>query len=145
MDSHAPVYTTTAVHIHEDFNQTTLEYDIAIIRLSKSLVFSNKIQAISLPNQGDDVVIGMVGIISGWGLDDFKGSVQLELKEAQINVLSTKKCNNFLAGTISKDINPDSVFCGATSRFENSTCLVSFTYSHSITILFQKKHLHLDL
>ena len=56
------------IKIHELYNAVTLDNDIALLKLSTSLVFfsDNKIAPICLPSDKKDY-IGSNAIVTGWG------------------------------------------------------------------------------
>lgn len=52
---------------HEKFNLSTLDFDFALVKLSKPLTFSDKIQPIALINQDKIIEDGTNCLVSGWG------------------------------------------------------------------------------
>lgn len=52
---------------HEQFNGTTADFDYAVLELSQSLKFTDKIQPIKLPNADDKIEDHTSCLITGWG------------------------------------------------------------------------------
>lgn len=51
---------------HENFNRRQLISDVAVVRLNGRIAFNNHVQAVCLPQEGQDFV-GEMGTVSGWG------------------------------------------------------------------------------
>ena len=62
----------TAV-IHNQYNHAQIVNDIALIKMSPPVTFSNRIKKICLPNDGDYFGPGSICYTVGWGLTG-KGS-----------------------------------------------------------------------
>merc|ERR1711990_1149274 len=102
----------SAVHKHPkfDINSAAADFDIAILKLSKDLTFSNKIKPVCLPTSATKDYSGKASTISGWGgtkaytpLKPVKQPGQCGLKETIVNILKTsdKKCSDFLGDSSS--------------------------------------------
>ncbi|XP_037929802.1 collagenase-like [Teleopsis dalmanni] len=80
--------------IHENWDPTILQNDISLIRIP-SVAYSNRIQAVKLPNIADsyDLYTGDVVVASGWGrISDSINSVTEDLQWAVLEVISNTKC-----------------------------------------------------
>jgi len=97
----------SAVHKHPKFdpNSPAGDNDIAILKLSKDLTFSDKIKPVCLPTSATKDYSGKASTVSGWGgtkayvpLKPVDQPRQCALKEAIVNILKTsdKKCSNFI-------------------------------------------------
>merc|ERR1711990_609914 len=97
----------SAVHKHPkfDLNNPSGDNDIAILKLSKDLTFSDKIKPVCLPTSATKDYSGKASTVSGWGgtkayvpLKPVDQPRQCALKEAIVNILKTsdKKCSNFI-------------------------------------------------
>jgi len=102
----------SVVHKHPkyDINSAAADFDIAILKLSKDLTFSNKIKPVCLPTSATKDYSGKASTISGWGgtkaytpLKPVKQPGQCGLKETIVKILKTsdKKCSDFLGDSSS--------------------------------------------
>ena len=78
--------------IHPRYSPTKAEYDIAVIKLSKDITYSEVIFPICLPSVKDttlplNMFAGVSAKVSGWGkTDQFQDNLPTLLHEAQIEV-----------------------------------------------------------
>merc|ERR1711928_86636 len=97
----------SAVHKHPkfDMNNPSGDNDIAILKLSKDLTFSDKIKPVCLPTSATKDYSGKASTVSGWGgtkaytpLKPVDQPRQCALKEAIVEILkpSSTKCSNFI-------------------------------------------------
>merc|ERR1712038_490825 len=102
----------STVHKHPkfDINSASVDNDIAILKLSKDLTFSDKIKPVCLPTSATKDYSGKASTVSGWGatkaytpLKPVKQPGQCGLKETIVNILKTsdKKCSDFLGDSSS--------------------------------------------
>jgi len=102
----------SAVHKHPkfDINSPSGDNDIAILKLSKDLTFSDKIKPVCLPTSATKDYSGKASTVSGWGgtkgytpLNPVDQPRQCALKEAIVNILkpSDTKCSNFIGDSSS--------------------------------------------
>merc|ERR1711936_202424 len=102
----------SAVHKHPkfDLNNPSGDNDIAILKLSKDLTFSDKIKPVCLPTSATKDYSGKASTVSGWGgtkgytpLNPVDQPRQCALKEAIVNILkpSDTKCSNFIGDSSS--------------------------------------------
>merc|ERR1711990_133515 len=102
----------SAVHKHPkfDLNNPSGDNDIAILKLSKDLTFSDKIKPVCLPTSATKDYSGKASTVSGWGgtkaytpLKPVDQPRQCALKEAIVEILkpSDTKCSNFLGDSSS--------------------------------------------
>merc|ERR1719317_1064365 len=95
----------SAVHKHPKFDPSVSpDNDIAILKLSKDLTFSDKIKPACLPTSATKDYSGKASTISGWGgtkayepLTFVNQPGQCGLKEGIVNILKStdKKCEDF--------------------------------------------------
>ncbi|XP_061548084.1 transmembrane protease serine 3 [Phycodurus eques] len=78
---------------HVRYHPKGLDYDIALVKLSKPLVFNGFVEPICLPNFGEEFDEGTMCWISGWGATEDKGQTSVVLHSAMVPLLSTKTCN----------------------------------------------------
>ena len=77
---------------HPNYNPVTMENDIALVRLPKSIRFTNRIKPICLAD--DPPVIGKECFIAGWGTVSAGGLVASHLLEAKVPIISEPKCSS---------------------------------------------------
>lgn len=102
--------------IHQDYNIFTFEHDLCLIKLSKNVTFTDKIQPVKLPEPTDDSFVGELAIASGWGLlhtDDFK--VAEELQYAELVVIEQKVCERVFGTFIVRD----TTICAEGKQFQS--------------------------
>lgn len=77
---------------HPRYNSNTLDFDISIMYLSWSLIFTNSMYAINLPKQGEVLPVGTNSLISGWGdLSETAGSTR-QLQFVQVPIIDDYTC-----------------------------------------------------
>merc|ERR1719504_499846 len=102
----------SAVHKHPKFNlnDASGDNDIAILKLSKDLTFSDKIKPVCLPTSATKDYSGKASTVSGWGgtkaytpLKPVDQPRQCALKETIVEILKTSstKCTNFIGDSSS--------------------------------------------
>uniref|UniRef100_UPI0037E6F914 transmembrane protease serine 3 n=1 Tax=Semicossyphus pulcher TaxID=241346 RepID=UPI0037E6F914 len=78
---------------HARYRPKGLDYDIALMKLSRPLVFNGLVEPICLPNHGEAFKEGTMCWISGWGATEDEGETSVVLRSATVPLLSTKTCN----------------------------------------------------
>ncbi|XP_074417246.1 transmembrane protease serine 5 [Larus michahellis] len=80
---------------HPLYNDSSLDYDIALMKLQVPLNFSGAIRAVCLPPSHQDLFQGTPCWVSGWGYTrPDQGQVTETLKEALVPLIGTKRCNS---------------------------------------------------
>ncbi|XP_059685535.1 transmembrane protease serine 5 [Gavia stellata] len=80
---------------HPLYNDNTLDYDIALMKLQVPLNFSDAIRAVCLPPSRQDLFQGTQCWVSGWGYTrPDQAQVTETLKEALVPLIGTKRCNS---------------------------------------------------
>ncbi|CAF1367725.1 unnamed protein product [Rotaria sp. Silwood1] len=90
-DINQPVYNeqqivAEQIFMHEQYDTLTSENDIAIIRLSKPVTISDKINVICLPGPEAHNANETVWV-AGWGTTSFQGQTSPVLKQASLHVM----------------------------------------------------------
>lgn len=59
----------TNFRIHDNWNAVNLLNDLAVVRLSTSVVYNDFVRSVRLPNlrQVDVTFVNQLGVVSGWG------------------------------------------------------------------------------
>ncbi|XP_030648298.1 transmembrane protease serine 2 [Chanos chanos] len=79
--------------ISHQYNPNTDDNDIALMKLTRSLQFSDSVRPVCLPNAGLHFVAPQTCYITGWGAVMFGGSATQELREARVNLIDRTVCN----------------------------------------------------
>uniref|UniRef100_UPI00398EFEE9 transmembrane protease serine 5-like n=1 Tax=Pristiophorus japonicus TaxID=55135 RepID=UPI00398EFEE9 len=101
VDRQVLLYTSLTVYVVEkiiysnNYDHSTHDYDIALMKLKNPIEFSNTVRAICLPRYHHHVALGKECWISGWGHAS-AGAYEVEnlLKEASVPLISTERCNS---------------------------------------------------
>ncbi|KXJ17265.1 Chymotrypsin-like elastase family member 2A [Exaiptasia diaphana] len=125
-------YKVKKIIIHEDFNNTTLASDVALLQLETPIPLVDDIQATAaLPKQGHKVATGTKCMFLGWGISDVNMTVTMvnntekfdvysitipqKLQEAEMTITSHDSCakkmsNVFWIKTVHVD--EETMICG---------------------------------
>lgn len=88
--------TKTAV-IHDEYNPKTHANDLALIKLSKNVEFTDKIQPAVLPTASNDLLVGESVIAIGWGLEQTGAkALASTLRWAPLHIVTNERCSEFL-------------------------------------------------
>ncbi|XP_009893035.1 PREDICTED: transmembrane protease serine 5-like, partial [Charadrius vociferus] len=80
---------------HPLYNDNSLDYDIALMKLQVPLNFSDAIRAVCLPPSHQDLLQGTQCWVSGWGYTrPDQAQVTETLKEALVPLIGTQRCNS---------------------------------------------------
>lgn len=86
---------------HPRYNSNTLDFDISIMYLSWSLIFTSSMYAINLPKQGEVLPVGTMTLISGWGELSEAGSSggsSRQLQFVQVPIIDDYTCQTAYKG-----------------------------------------------
>ncbi|XP_078088023.1 suppressor of tumorigenicity 14 protein homolog [Mustelus asterias] len=87
--------------IHEQFNNITMDYDIALIELSEPVAYNNYIQPVCLPSALHVFAANRKCYITGWGLVQEKGHLPTILQKAEVRIINQTTCINFIGNIVS--------------------------------------------
>ncbi|CAG9860207.1 unnamed protein product [Phyllotreta striolata] len=108
------------MHEKYDTETYTYDYDIAILKLSKNLTFSSKIQPILLPSEDTQVSVGEPVTIAGWGVTK-EGSPIISniLRDVEIYSVDWETCKKELNdyGTVTENM-----FCAGYPTGNRDSC-----------------------
>ncbi|NWX91976.1 TMPS5 protease, partial [Nothoprocta pentlandii] len=80
---------------HSLYDDKTLDYDIALMKLQAPLNFSDAVRAVCLPPARQDLLQGSYCWVSGWGYTSpQQAQITETLKEALVPLIGTKLCNS---------------------------------------------------
>jgi len=70
----------------------SLDYDIAVMKLSRPAIFGTYVSPACMPNSGIEPRVGSTCYITGWGKIKHPGSVHHTLQQASLKVVSQSEC-----------------------------------------------------
>ncbi|XP_028450431.1 enteropeptidase [Perca flavescens] len=82
--------------IHPQYNRQTKQADIAMMHLQQPISFTEVVQPVCLPADGQDFTAGTRCWIAGWGRTEEQGSLLDVLQEAELPLLSQSECEDQL-------------------------------------------------
>ncbi|XP_030649808.1 transmembrane protease serine 9-like [Chanos chanos] len=78
---------------HPDYSSVTSSNDIALLRLSSSVTFSNYVRPVCLAAAGSTFYNGTDSWVTGWGRTAEGGPLPSTLQEVQVPVVGNRQCN----------------------------------------------------
>ncbi|KAM8711109.1 hypothetical protein ACLKA7_000271 [Drosophila subpalustris] len=100
------IVSVTEIIMHEKYNPSTYDHDIALLRLSPPLPLNNfTMKAIELASE--DVAPGAISTITGWGTTSSGGTASNQLLAVDVPIVSNADCDKDYGG----DRITDSMLC----------------------------------
>ncbi|KAK5649734.1 hypothetical protein RI129_000763 [Pyrocoelia pectoralis] len=107
--------------VHPKYNFFTYEYDLALVRLDKSLEFAPHISPICLP-ASDDLLIGENATVTGWGRLSEGGTLPSVLQEVQVPIVSNDRCKSMFLRAGRHEFIPDIFLCAGHETGGQDSC-----------------------
>ncbi|XP_038590801.1 chymotrypsin-like protease CTRL-1 [Micropterus salmoides] len=111
--------TVSQIIKHPNFNQPTLNNDIALLQLSSPVNFTNYIRPVCLAANGSIFNAGTTCWVSGWG--NIETNISLpspkRLQEVSLPIVSNSDCNATYGGIITNNM-----ICAGVTQGGNGTC-----------------------
>ncbi|XP_062556318.1 trypsin-3-like [Armigeres subalbatus] len=85
--------TVSQMFVHPDYDDWTLEWDIAVLKLSVNLVFGRNVQPVALPSSTLRVSQGTIASIAGWGSLYYQGASKNHLQQVSVPVVENSICS----------------------------------------------------
>uniref|UniRef100_A0A3Q3IQH3 Transmembrane serine protease 15 n=1 Tax=Monopterus albus TaxID=43700 RepID=A0A3Q3IQH3_MONAL len=82
--------------INRQYNRRTKQADMAMMHLQQPINFTQWIQPLCLPAEGQDITAGTKCFISGWGQDAEQGYPTNVLQEAEVPLVDQEQCQRQL-------------------------------------------------
>lgn len=80
-------------YIHDDFDYGAIDYDYSLLKLNKSLSFTDTVKAIALPEvDEEDVPDDTMAIVSGWGNTQNSTESRIKLRAAKVPIVNQESC-----------------------------------------------------
>jgi len=87
---------STTMKTHPQYNDQTLENDIALIQLPSAVTFSDKIRPVCLPRASTHASLSFAGVsaqVSGWGRhSDSVGAISDFLRDVTVPIITNSAC-----------------------------------------------------
>ncbi len=85
-----------SITIHPSYNDSTLDYDIALIELQSAMTLTTQVVPIQLASSSDSRLYnnGTLLTVSGWGHIAYGGSAAIKLRKVNVPVVSSITCNS---------------------------------------------------
>lgn len=82
--------------VHPNYNNSTLDYDIALLELTTPLTINSQVAPIQLAGNSNGSLYdaGTVLTVSGWGHTSYSGSAAIKLRKVNVPVVSSLTCND---------------------------------------------------
>ncbi|XP_056612656.1 transmembrane protease serine 13a [Triplophysa dalaica] len=88
-------YSVKKIILHESYNNEKNDYDIALLKLSNPVEFSNKVQPVCLPTFDQNFSEDLDCWTSGFGtIQDGGASASKKLMSVSVNIIDTHVCNS---------------------------------------------------
>ncbi|CAB3257314.1 unnamed protein product [Arctia plantaginis] len=85
-------YAVEEIIIHESYNGNVIVNDVSLIRVTRDIQFSERVQPIALPSE--DTGAEKELMLSGWGRTSYPGTLPLQLQMINLTSLSVERCQN---------------------------------------------------
>lgn len=85
-------YAVTEIHWHSDFSIWHGQNDIAVLKVSPSIVYTKTINSVIL--EQEEVGPKETVVLSGWGSTDFPGSIPEKLQHINLKTVSNEYCRS---------------------------------------------------
>ncbi|XP_030752610.1 trypsin-3-like [Sitophilus oryzae] len=115
------VFSIAEIIDHPQYVQSTIDYDISLMRLGREATFSSTIGPIPLPTRDQALVPGSVCTITGWGALEWRGITPAGLQMVQVPLISNENCNEYYPSTIRQRIT-DRMMCAGSPYGGRDAC-----------------------
>uniref|UniRef100_A0A673L5C6 Trypsin-2-like n=2 Tax=Sinocyclocheilus rhinocerous TaxID=307959 RepID=A0A673L5C6_9TELE len=96
--------TASRIIIHANYDNPKFDNDIALVKLSSSVTFSDYIRPVCLAAAGSKFAAGTESWVTGWGRLQSEGQSANILQEVIIPIVSHKDCNKAYGGGITNNM-----------------------------------------
>jgi len=107
--------------VHPDYNFFTYENDLALLKLEKRVNFQDNIIPICLP-ANDDLLVGEMGTVAGWGRLSEGGSLPSILQYVSVPIVSNDKCQAMFLRAGRHEVIPDIFMCAGYDTGGRDSC-----------------------
>ncbi|KAM4904633.1 suppressor of tumorigenicity 14 protein-like [Sylvia borin] len=87
------VRSITRILVHPQYDQSTSDYDIALLEMETPVLFDELVQPICLPSTSRVFLYGTVCYVTGWGAIKENSHLAKTLQEARVRMINQSVCN----------------------------------------------------
>ncbi|PSN49652.1 hypothetical protein C0J52_14793 [Blattella germanica] len=87
------IHRASDIIAHPQYNYSTGEYDIAVVKVSSPFIYGTGIQPIPLTTTEPEA--GTIAVASGWGITSVIGSPSYQLQVVELSIVAPTICNMF--------------------------------------------------
>ncbi|XP_046403906.1 trypsin-1-like [Ischnura elegans] len=115
------IYDVTYFTVHPNYDPAARNYDwdMALLKVSTPFVFSSTVSPIALPAEGEELDVGTMVVISGWGDVREGGNIAKFLQKVTVPVYDQHEC--FLDYITDGGIT-DQMFCAGVKEAGKNSC-----------------------
>ncbi|XP_050033995.2 uncharacterized protein [Dermacentor andersoni] len=95
-------FNVSRIRQHPEFRKDTYQNDIALLRMSRRVRFSENIRPICLPKSPDESFLGKLATVVGWGTLSFGGPSSSILRQVSLPVWDNTECKTKFTQAIPK-------------------------------------------
>jgi trypsin len=96
----APIkYKVQQTHVHPDYNQATIDYDVALLYLEKPIEMGTSTGTVRIAPENSPSFEKAKSTILGWGAIRESGPLSPNLLEVEIPIITNSECANFYSGS----------------------------------------------
>lgn len=117
-DTRSRDFRVSEIRQHIDFDATTYDNDIAVVKLQQPALFNSYIWPVCMPPI-DETYEGYMAIVTGWGTQYFGGPSSDVLMEVSLPIWTQSKCKSAFIERIS-----DEVLCAGAPEGGRDSCQV---------------------
>nr|XP_022911341.1 trypsin-7-like [Onthophagus taurus] len=92
------VISVKKIHQNPQYDSSTIDYDISLLELSSNLKFEAGVNVVGLPKVNQQLPVGKLSVVSGWGTLKEGGSTSSQLQAVRVTVVSNEECNTAYGG-----------------------------------------------
>ncbi|CAG2173672.1 unnamed protein product [Oppiella nova] len=108
--------------IHPNYNSMTYENDLALIQVDEPIDFGAHIKPICLPPEDTDDLSDRNATITGWGRLSQGGERAAVLKEANVPIVSNKRCEEMFKSVGRNEAIPEILMCAGYDKGGPDSC-----------------------
>ncbi|XP_077972000.1 trypsin-1-like isoform X2 [Styela clava] len=116
-------YNLAQIILHENYDDMTVENDIALLKTQNEMTFTSYIKPICLPEADSLPVVGSTVTVSGWGVTKQNARpLSNQLREVSIVIVDNNKCQNKLNSISIEQVTNNAVCAGIWSEGGKDSC-----------------------
>ncbi|XP_043926765.1 acrosin-like [Protopterus annectens] len=97
------VQTIRKIVMHENYSEATHENDIALVKLTNPITYTDKIRSVCIPTIEQSQALKTC-FISGWGRHVEGGKLPDDLEEGEVNLFDITTCNAWYMGLLKQGV-----------------------------------------